>query len=120
MKNFILVITLFLFTVFNTSAQATVNGQPINSIDVEYVRIVGTSNLLNTKVTIDLEFGQQNKLFSTKDTKILNSDGSPLVLNSMVDALNFMSENGYEFISAYAITTGNQNVYHYLKKRKNK
>jgi hypothetical protein len=32
----------------------------------------------------------------------------------MIDALNFMSKNGFEFVNAYAITMGNQNVYHYL------
>jgi hypothetical protein len=36
----------------------------------------------------------------------------------MVDALNFMSDNGYEFVTAYAITVGNSNVYHFLMKKK--
>jgi len=36
----------------------------------------------------------------------------------MIDALNFMSKNEYEFVQAYALTVGNQNVYHYLMKKK--
>jgi hypothetical protein len=35
----------------------------------------------------------------------------------MVDALNFMSANGYEFVDSYAITVSNRNVYHYLLKK---
>ena len=44
-----------------------------------------------------------------------------LIFNSMMDALNFMSKNGFEFVDAYAITSSNQNVYHYLlRSTKNK
>ena len=32
----------------------------------------------------------------------------------MIDALNFMTTNGYKFEQAYAVTIGNTNVYHYL------
>lgn len=35
----------------------------------------------------------------------------------MVDALNYMGNQGWEFVQAYTITMGNQNVYHYLLKR---
>ena len=118
MKKIILSLSIMLTTIFTSFGQATVNGTPINELDVDYVQIVGKGNLMGTKVTIDLEFGQQNKLFSYGDTKILDSDGSALKLNSMVDALNFMSDNGYEFVAAYAITMGNSNVYHFLMKKK--
>ena len=37
----------------------------------------------------------------------------------MIDALNFMSKNGYDFVTAYAFAIGNQNVYHYLMRKKN-
>lgn len=96
----------------------TVNDIPINEIDVDYVQIVGTSKLLSTKVTIQIDFGQENKVFSAKDTQVKDKDGKLLTFNSMIDALNFMSKNGYEFVDAYTLTIGNQNVYHYLLKKK--
>jgi len=37
----------------------------------------------------------------------------------MIDALNFMNDNGYDFESAYALTIGNQNVYHFLLRKNN-
>lgn len=37
--------------------------------------------------------------------------------NSMIDALNYMGTQGWEFVQAYAITMGNTNVYHFLMKR---
>jgi hypothetical protein len=37
----------------------------------------------------------------------------------MVDALNYMGSDQWEFVQAYIVTTGQQNVYHWLlKKRK--
>jgi len=98
----------------------TVNDIPIKDIDVEFVQIVGTSKLLSSQVTIQIDFGQRTKLFTSyKETVIRDEQGKPLVLNSMVDALNFMSQNGYDFVNAYALTIGNSNVYHFLlQKRK--
>jgi hypothetical protein len=106
---------------FLTAAQSqTVNDTPVKDIDVDYVQIVGTSRLLSNKVTIEIDFGQENKLFSSdKDTRIKDANGKNLVFNSMVDALNFMTKNGYEFVQAYAFSAGsNQNVYHYLLRKK--
>lgn len=97
----------------------TVNDVPLTDIDVEYVQIVGTSKLLSTKLTIEIDFGQRTKFFSSgKETIVKDIDGKAVDFNSMIDALNFMSKNGYEFVNAYAITIGNQNVYHYLLRNK--
>lgn len=110
-------IILFGLLLSNLNAQ-TVNDIPINEIDVEYIQIVGTSKLLSNKVTIQIDFGQENKYWSNKDTQVKDENGKLVVFNSMIDSLNFLSENGYEFVNAYAITLGNQNVYHYILKRK--
>lgn len=114
----ILPIVWICFGIVNVNSQ-TVNDKKISEIDVEYVQIVGTSVFLSNKVSIEIDFGQINKFFSTKDTQVKDENGRLVVFNSMIDALNFMSKFGYDFVNAYAITTGNQNVYHYLlKKRK--
>ena len=113
MKKIILFITLFICAI--SSKAQTVNDLPIKDIDVEYVQIVGTSKLFSTKLIIQIDFGQRTKFFSSgKETIVKNEEGEALDFNSMIDALNFMSKNGFEFVNAYAITMGNQNVYHYL------
>ena len=107
---------------FTLGAQSqTVNDIPLKDIDVNYVEIVGTSRVLSTKLTVEIDFGQENKLFSSdKDTRIKDANGKNMIFNSMIDALNFMTTNGYEFVQAYAVIVSNQNVYHYLlKKRSN-
>lgn len=108
LTNLILVCSL-------TIKAQTVNNIPIKDIDVEYVQIVGTSRHFSTKLTIQIDFGQRTKFFSFgKETIVKDTDGNAVDFNSMIDALNFMSKNDYEFVNAFAITVGDQNVYHYL------
>ncbi|WP_199879910.1 hypothetical protein [Arundinibacter roseus] len=108
---------LFAYSITGATAQ-TVNDVPISEINVEYIQIVGTSRLFSNKATIEIDFGQRNKALVLKDTQVRDSDNKLVEFNSMIDALNFMSANGYEFVQAFAITVNNQNVYHYLMKKK--
>jgi len=120
MKKQFFSLCLFLFCLITAMSQ-TVNDIPIRDIDVEYVQIVGTSRILSTKLTIEIDFGQENKLFSSdKDTRVKDANGKNMIFNSMIDALNFMTKNGYEFVQAYALAITNQNVYHYLLRKKKK
>ena len=112
--------TLFLFFCFTTSTlfAQTVNDLPIRGLDVEYVQIVGTAKLMSNKVKIEIDFGQENKLFSSNhDTMVKDENGKKMVFQSMIDALNFMHSNGYEFQSANAFRIGNQNVYHFMLRK---
>lgn len=117
MQKFILLVLLFL-SVSKLSAQ-TVNDVPIKDIDVDYVQIVGTSKMFSTKLTIQIDFGQKTKFFSTgKETILKDEEGKALDFNSMIDALNFMSKNGFDFVNAYVIMVSNQNVYHYMMRKR--
>lgn len=109
---------LALFCVGAMSAQS-VNDVPLKEIDVDYVQIVGTSKMMSTKLNINLDFGQQTKFFSSgKESQVKDENGKAVEFNSMIDALNFMSRNGFEFLNAYAVTVSGQNVYHYILKKK--
>ncbi len=116
MKRTLFIFSLVLLATF--SKAQTVNGIPLKDINTEYIEIVGTGKLLSTKLTIEIDFGQVDKLFETNDTQLKDSAGKRIVFNSMIDALNFMSNNGYEFVQAYALTISNQNIYYYLMRRK--
>ena len=120
MKKIIL-LSLIVVSAFTLNAQ-TVNDTPVKDLDVDYVQIVGTSKFLSTKLTIQIDFGQKTKFFSSyKETIVKDEEGKALDFNSMIDALNFMSKNGFEFVNAYAISAGDQRVYHYLlRNKKNK
>lgn len=117
MKLISFTIALLIFTFFSINAQ-TVNDIPIKDIDVEYVQIVGTSKLMSNKVNIEIDFGQENKFFSSRhDTMIKDSKGKKVVFQSMIDALNFMYANGYKFEGANAFTVGSQNIFHFMLRK---
>ena len=120
MKKLIYALTLSLgLSLTTTSAYSqSINGQLIKDIEVEYMRIVGTSGLLSSKVTVEVDFGQEWKYFKNNDNQVKDAEGKPVKFNSMIDALNFFSNNGYEFVTAYVLTVSNQNVYHYLMKKR--
>lgn len=115
-KTLFILLTIGLFGLSNAYSQ-TVNDVLVKDIDVQYIQIVGTSQLLSNKVTIEIDFGQLNKVFSSKDTQVKDENGKLVKFNSMIDALNFFSKNGYKFVNAYAIAIGSQNVYHYIMEK---
>jgi hypothetical protein len=98
----------------------TVNDVPIKEIDVDYVQIIGTGRSLSTKVNVEIDFGQETKSISFKNgTNIKDERGRNMKFNSMMDALNFMSANGFSFQFAY--TTNDEKdraIYYILKKNK--
>jgi hypothetical protein len=114
------VLVFALLALSATTFGQTVNGVPLKDINVEYVQIVGTGRgAWGEKTKIDINFGQKLKFFTQKDTELRDENGKEFILNSMVDALNFMSENNYEFVTAYTVTVLNSNVYHFLLRKKN-
>lgn len=83
----------------------------------DYCEIVGTSKLLSNKVTVEIDFGQATKFFD--DNRYKDENGKVIIFNSMIDAMNYMGKQGWEFVQAYAVTyTNNNNVYHYVLKKK--
>jgi hypothetical protein len=84
-----------------------------------YCEIVGTGNLTGTKVKIEIDFGQAKHFWTGSTDKFLvDKSGKEIKFNSMVDALNYMSQFGWRFEQAYVVTENSsmskQNVYHYL------
>lgn len=106
---------------FNLSGQEKlnyfVNGFPLDSINVEYVQINGITQFLSNKVKVELDFGQSTSWWKGTDIKITDSKGKSVVLNSMIDALNFMVENGYEYTNSYGLVKESQFYHYYLLRR---
>jgi hypothetical protein len=82
----------------------------------EYCMVLATSNLLGTKVTITVDKGQEIKLFRNTGA-VKDDEGKLKKFNTVIDALNYMNEDGWVFVDAYTVTIGQQNVYHYMMKR---
>lgn len=110
MKNFIRIVFFLLLPVFSI-------GQVSDETPVWfYAELVGTQKPFSKKVEVEIDYGQDNGgYFSYKDDRIVDPNtGKAKSFNSMVDAMNFRSELGWEFVQAYVVTTNNQNVYRWL------
>ncbi len=80
-----------------------------------YAELIGETNLMKTKVTISIDFGQQVSFWQQHAQKqLVDQNGKEMKFNSMVDAMNYMGTLGWEFEQAYVVTIGQQNVYHWL------
>lgn len=103
---------LLLFTVFMFCAYAGMAQQK----NFAYCELVGTEKLLSTKVKVQVDFGQKSSFWKGVDF-VRDANGKIVNFNSMVDAMNYMGSQGWEFVQAYVVTTNNQNVYHWLLKK---
>ncbi len=80
-----------------------------------YCELVGTStSLFRDDVAVHIDFGQPRKLIESQI--IVDELGSAIIFNSMIDALNWMGEKGWEFVQAYAVYSemSKCHVYHFL------
>jgi len=90
----------------------SVNGKPLKDINVEYARIVGETIPFKQKIFIILDFGMGDK-----ETEVIDENGKPVEFVGMIDALNFMVKNGFEFVQAYGVNNGSSSIYSYLIRR---
>lgn len=108
---------LAIFGIGQSFAQS-VNDVPIQEIKVKYIRISGVSKMFSNKIVLNVDFGQENKAF--KNTSVFkDAEGKNLTFMSIIDALNFFAENGYELDNAYSVLVANQGIDYYILKRVN-
>lgn len=97
--------------------QVPQTSEQIEQVEYTYCELLGTRKFLSTKIIVEIDFGQANSFW--KNNRLLKDEnGKAVSFNSMVDAMNFMGSLGWEFVQAFVITEGNENVYHWLLKIK--
>lgn len=106
---------LLLYPVMISAQQAETTA---GNVKYEYCELVGRQKFLSTKVVVSVDYGEARGFF--KDTRVRDEvSGKVQSFNSMIDALNYLGENGWEFVQAYTLTNQEQNIYRWLlKKRK--
>ena len=99
MKKLLLSSLIIVNCIFASYGQMEKN-DTIKSNQFLYCEIVGESNLLQTKVRVAVDFGQEiNYWTQYRDKFLVDENGKRIKFNSMIDALN-------------------QLVYHYLLSKK--
>jgi hypothetical protein len=94
------------------------NAQSVMPKTIEqYCSLNVMPRLLSNKVNIDVDYGNPRKLFSFKDNRVKDDDGKAKKFNTAVEALNYMSSQGWKLVNAMALTEGGNAVYRYIMKR---
>lgn len=81
-----------------------------------YCELLGTAKFMSSKVNVKADFGQSTSFWKGV-AYLTDENGKAISFNSMVDAMNYFGDQGWEFVQAYIVTEGNQNVYHWLLKK---
>ncbi|MEY3238476.1 MAG: hypothetical protein RI883_2577 [Bacteroidota bacterium] len=117
MKKMFLIAGITLLSL-GAKAQVTVDGTDLNNLDIKYIEMVGQSKILSMSIKIAIDYGQD---FSWKAQTVKSADGKTAAFNSIVDALNFLDANGWEYVNNYVIQSTSGEVTHrYLLKKKDK
>ena len=114
-----IVIAGFFMLLNNVNAQHVfVNETDINELPINFCELRVTAAVLSlTKVKVYVDYGQK---WSFKRQNIMTDDKKVVRFNSSIDALNFMNDNGWEYVEQTLQNNGDGNVtYKYLMKRKN-
>jgi len=109
-----IIIALSLFVSITSYAQDTPKVE-------QYCKMVATGRLLSNKITIDIDFGEERKLFGG-DTRMKDeATGKLKKFNSVTDAMNYLGSEGWTLVNAFPMAEGSSSVYHfYFKKLFNK
>ena len=84
-----------------------------------HVNISVVPRVLSTKINVEVDYGQDTKFFS--DTRMKDDEGRAKKFNSVSDILNYMSQQGWELITAQPFYNANsQQLWSILMRRKEK
>ena len=109
--NRIVFLVIFTAALFSNEgfAQRVFEGQVKDTAAIQrevYAQIRVRPRFLSNKVSIRLDYGQERNFWGG-DTRIRDEHtGKVKKFNSAVDALNYMSAQGWEFVFAYTLPIG--------------
>lgn len=102
---------IIILTVFALMTLVSAHGQ-----DKIYCELLGTQTLLSKKIDVQIDFGQQTEQFA--ENGLLDENGQGIVFNTLIDAMNHMSSQGWMFEQAYFVSIGSGalaiNLHHWL------
>lgn len=115
MKRATLLLVLFVSALVGF-AQDAIEVAPAQISEVEgfnpaakrvYAQLSGDEQLFSTKVKVSIDFGQSTSwLSSMTESRLVDRNGKEIKFNSMIDALNYLTQFGWRFAQAYVVPKG--------------
>lgn len=104
---------IVIIVIFLISSQLS-NAQDSAKVE-QYCQVIATPRLLSNKVTIDIDYGEENSFWH--DTRLKTDAGKLKKFNTVIDALNYMGREGWIFLNAYPVRMGDTEIYHFAFKK---
>ena len=116
MKKFLatlMLIMLFALAMTATAKNKTTAGSTIKFI---YCELTNAQRMGGTMTTVEADFGQKKGAFH--DLRLKDKEtGKVITFNSMVDALNYMGNQGWELVQTYQEKVEDRVVHHWILKK---
>lgn len=97
---------MFLFTLLGLLALSNITAQETHKNyeqkQYTFCEIVGTARSAISEEKVHIVFGKDDQFWNNSDL-LKNEKGEKIVFETMIDAMNFMSRMGWEFVQAYSI-----------------
>ena len=81
--------------------------------EIQYCKVIGHSFSIDSPPVISIDFGQK---WIAK--KFIKKSGKKILFNSIIETLNFMYNNGWEYMSSYIVSGGFGFKHHYILQRR--
>lgn len=112
--NYIFILPLLLAFLFSRNANAQ---QEVMHHTYVYCTISPSHNLFSSKIKINVDYGQRNTHLLHYDKLKHPETGAELDFNSIIDALNYMSLQGWDFVQTYVqVNDGESRTFWLLRK----
>ncbi len=112
-----LFLLLFVFSSFyKAEAQTSISS---DSICWRYADIFGTNGGLFSNPKVEIYFGEElGNWAKTPEEALDPKTGKPIRFSTMIDAMNFMSIHGWDFVQSWNEEIGEFRTYHYIIRKK--
>ena len=112
----LLIISIFITSLFSYSQDLTVNSIPISELDAQYIRVNAEVKLLRPfRASVFLDWGQISRIKELNKGWVLDENGKKFAFNGIMGAVNLLIENGYTIDHVYY--NGNSESVNYIMKR---
>ena len=101
----------------NVNAQTT-NDSQTEKVTTIYGEIVGTEDVKSVKLKVKVDLGAYtNYLFIDGTGNYLTSNNERMKFESMVDAMNYMTAQGWQFVEAYVVHKEHHSIIRWIIKK---
>jgi hypothetical protein len=112
----ILLFVVFLFGQFMSKGQDSLKYNTSRRTE-EYCEVGAFGKMFSHKVTITVDYGIDAGFFS--DKRVKDENDNVVKFETLIDALNYMNSQGWEFMTAFPVSTSSGGaVYHFFLRRK--